>query len=172
MIYYERAEAYEFLRLYDKAIFDYENARKFLDVEHWKYLSVDGITRVECKKNKTWENENQKNGQWEVFHRLHCLDNIDALTKYDTYIAMALFDSEPRMTALLLRCCLETILLSILPINFSYNNSNERRIEQMIDTVKTLGQEMKNPMDVSIYEDMDLARKIGIDAAHPNKRID
>lgn len=168
MVYYERAEGFEFLCLYEKAIKDYRVSMQFLDVEHWKNLAADGITRVTRKINHELINESEDYEQWGIFHRLHFLNNIDALTKYDTYIAMTLYDSEPRMTALLLRCSLETILLSLLPTNFSYKNNNERRLEKMIDSVKT--QYLITPMDNSIFEDMDIVRQIGNDAAHPSKR--
>jgi hypothetical protein len=167
MIYYEWGEAFEFHNDFKSAIFCYRKSRNgFKHVDYWKLLAMDGISRARLKKKRGWE-EMYYFGQWTVYHQIHYFNNIDALIKFDALIALTLYDSEPRITALLLRACLESIIISLLPKFPEYKNDD---LEEKIIELQKIKRLSENPLDPVTFEHMNRIRKIGNDAAHPFNR--
>jgi len=165
MVLYERGEAYEFLKDYKNALLDYEKAIPLLPMSHWQDRSKDGLLRLEMKKRG--DSVEQSDGQWEIYHRLHEFNNIEPLTKFDMLVAITLLDSTPHETALLLRCCLETMLIS-----WSINNSMKINggLANLINSVFINSQHSLCPLDETTYQMMIKVNEIGTKAAHPKLR--
>ena len=167
MIFYEWGEAYEFWEDYKKAVSCFIKARRcFKHVDHWKMLSDEGRKRVSLKKQNSWE-DNCDFGQWTTYHQIHTLKYIDAIIKLDSYIALTMYDSEPRITALLFRACLESIVISLLPKLPEFADDDLDNKIVSLQKIKRMG---NHPLDPITFSHMNKVRKIGNDAAHPDNR--
>jgi hypothetical protein len=163
MIYYERGEAYEYLKEFDLAETDYQTASKLLYAEHWREVARKAIARVQ-RKRQSPSSEPQQELIWSIFHRIHTLPYLPHEIRYDTLSAITRLDSEPHSTALLLRLCLESLVLILLDsayVKYSDNDGVEKKIELL---------EEFDIVPSSIVAKMDAVRALGNKAAHPKKR--
>jgi hypothetical protein len=167
MVFYERGEAYEFIGEYAYAINDYQIASSLFPAPHWKRIASLGINRN--LKKQSGKRYIHSDSQWSIFHRIHTLNNLDNITKFDALVAITLLDSEPHETALLLRCCLESLVLSLLP-DFP-NSKKDESLQELILKLNNYYRKKNKPIDDYTYSMMDKVRDIGNKAAHPRKRL-
>jgi hypothetical protein len=167
MVFYERGEAYEFIGDYTNAINDYQKASSLFPAPHWQRIAKLGINRN--LKKQSGKKYIHTDSQWSIFHRIHCLNNLDNLTKFDALVAITLLDSEPHETALLLRCCLESLVLSLLPD--LPDSKEDECLQELIFKLQNYYRNNYKPIDDFTYSMMDKVRDIGNKAAHPRKRL-
>lgn len=167
MVYYERAEAYEFIKDFENALKNFQKAEDNFPVEHWKRIARFGIDRINVKK--VGGSYSCEEIQWQIFHQLHTLQNIDLWTKFDALVAMTLYDSEPHETALLLRCCLESLVLLLLPNSIEVENA--KGLWELTNLLKKHYRINCKYIKPEIIRGMQDVRIIGTKAAHPKNRI-
>jgi hypothetical protein len=173
MVFYERAEAYELLEDrkkledYKNALLNYERAFENFPVDHWKNLAKLGINRILEKLDG--KKDIDPNDQWSIFHRIHALQEIDLITVFDSLVAITLYDSEPHETALLLRCCLESIVLLLLPD--IGDEDKDKGLWVLINLLEENYYERIVKIDTGIISKMHKVRRIGNKAAHPKDRL-
>jgi hypothetical protein len=173
MVFYERAEAYELLedqnnlKDYKNALLNYERAIEEFPVDHWKKVAQLGKNRI---LGKLYEKKDiDPNQQWSIFHRIHALQEIDLITVFDALVAITLYDSEPHETALLLRCCLESIVLLLLPdID---DDEKDKGLWVLINKYEENCYKRNIQIETGIISKMHRVRRIGNKAAHPKDRL-
>ncbi len=159
MIYYERGEAYEYLNEIELAKADYESALKLLYAEDWREVARKAIRGISGKGSVDSEDL-----VWSIFHRIHSLPYLPHEIRCDTLSAISRLDSEPHSTALLLRLCLESLVLILLDsvyIKYSDDDDLEKKIDLLEDV---------NVVPPSLVSKMHTVRSFGNKAAHPKKR--
>jgi hypothetical protein len=167
MVYYEQGEAFELLNEFELAKEGFLSAEKLFPVKHWKRVAHAGIDRVNMKIS--CNNYENSEFQWEIFHKIHTFKNLDLITKIDSLVAITLIDSEPHETALLFRCCLESIILTFLT-DFD-NVDKDIGLYEMINDLRNLFRRKNQQIPEEILGAMDKVRKIGNIAAHPRNRL-
>jgi tetratricopeptide (TPR) repeat protein len=165
MIYYERAEAYEYLNELDAAEADYKTAEKYFPVMHWKTVAREGIARIQLKKQAAKAASTLPNDtQWGIFHRVHAVPQIPHEIRVDALSAIARFDSEPHIAAAQLRLCLEQLVVALLEkihVDYSDAGTLEKRIA-LLDSLEVI------PSPIVLQ--MDRLRDLGNKGIHAEKR--
>ena len=173
MVFYERAEAYELLedrknsKDYKNALLNYEKAFERFPVDHWKEVAELGKNRI--LEKLSGKRKIDQNLQWSIFHRIHALQDIDLITVFDALVAITLYDSEPHETALLLRCCLESIVLLLLP-NIG-DDDKDKGLWVLINSLEDYYYKNNIKIEIGIISKMHKVRRIGNKAAHPKDRL-
>jgi hypothetical protein len=103
MIFYERAEAYEFHQNKEKAKNDYIKANQSFPAPHWQKVAELGLNRI---SNIDIQHNNFIH-QWNTFHEIHTYPFIPHSIRINSLTALEVFDSLPNLTAGILRNCLE-----------------------------------------------------------------
>lgn len=162
MIYYSRGEGYEFLKEYDLAMADYDQAENNFPAPHWKKVAKYAHIRVEKSKETKMEHINGSNW-WDFLHRVYGVINIPYKIRVDTLSAIERFDSEPHMSAGLLRMSLEELVNYLMEKNLTPKNENEE-LENKINKLEASG-----VISSVIASKMQFVRDKGNKGIHPEK---
>ena len=160
MVYYERGEAYEYLKEFDLAESAYIAAEKLFPVPHWKAVAREGINRIQRKR----QNPSESDRQWSVLHRIHAVPQIPHEVRLNAIFAIARFDAEPKMAAGQLRACLEELVVTLLD-NVHIEHSDIRDLGQL---THLLSQAFAIPS--LLVEKMDTVRDLGNKGLHVKAR--
>lgn len=163
MIYYERGEAYEYRKDYSLAELDYKMASELLFAEHWREVARQALARIRSKQHSGVVQQTP-DMKWQLFHVIHTLPYLDHEIRADAISAMIRLNSEPHSTALMLRTCLESLVLTLLDAN-GIVYSDEDDLANLITLL-----ERRRVVSSSIRQQMDEIRRLGNKAAHPRKR--
>jgi len=163
MVYYERGEAYEYLKEYALAESDYKTASEFLFAEHWREVARQALVRIHGIQQSGIAKQPQ-DMKWRLFHTIHSLPYLDHEIRADSISALIRLDSEPHSTALLLRTCLESLVLILLDTNnIKYSDFDDlERLIALLEEFRVVSSPMRQQMDE--------IRRLGNKAAHPRKR--
>jgi tetratricopeptide (TPR) repeat protein len=162
MVYYERAESYEYLRLLDLSESDYATAERFSPVRHWKEVAQKGVIRIQRKRQSL--PDDSPDTLWGIFHRIHALPYLPHEVRVDALSAIARFDSEPHIASSQLRSCRESITIAVFEKAY-IRHADAKDLERKIALLDSL-----EIVPASISLDMDRVRDLGNKGTHPEKR--
>jgi tetratricopeptide (TPR) repeat protein len=160
MVYYSRGEAYEHLKEYDLAIDDYKKAEMNFPAPQWKKLAKFSLARVE-KKKSTGKDDQIGNDIQDIIHRIYGVTCIPHKVRVDALSAIERFDSEPHMSAGLLRLCIEELVNTLLK-NASIDYYSNEELDRKIDKLEARG--VITPV---IASKMQIVRDLGNKGLHP-----
>jgi tetratricopeptide (TPR) repeat protein len=160
MVFYSRGEAYEHLTELDLAMEDYKKAEINFPAPHWKELAKYALARVE-KKKSTGKDDQIGNDIQDIIHRIYGVTCIPHKVRVDALSAIERFDSEPHMSAGLLRLCIEELVNTILKnasIDYYANEELDRKIDKL---------EARGVITPLIASKMQIVRDLGNKGLHP-----
>jgi tetratricopeptide (TPR) repeat protein len=103
MVYYERGEAYEYLKDFEKAESDYRIAESLFPLKHWKAIAREGLARVQYQKQSpAGQPRPPKDTQTAIIHRIHTVPQlphemrVDALSAGMAKVACGRSESQVR----------------------------------------------------------------------------
>jgi len=104
MVYYERGEAYEYLKVLDRAESDYRTAEGLFPLKHWKAIAREGLARIQhFRQPSSGQSKPPDDTQAALIHRLHSVPQLAHDIRVDAFSAIQKFDSEPHFAAAQLR---------------------------------------------------------------------
>lgn len=164
MIFYSRGEAYEYLLEYELAVKDYGMARDLFPAPHWQRVAQYAIERVEQRKSS---GDGYVTGRswWDYLHRVYGVVAIPHKIRVDILSAIERFDSEPHLSAGLLRMNLEELVNYLLE-KASIPNFEDEELEKKIDII-----EANNLITPGIASKMQIVRDRGNKCVHREKDV-
>lgn len=166
MVFFEMAEAFEFLKKYEKAIENYEKAKRYFPVPHWQAVAEFSLERVKSYSpdyvRKSYDDFYKL--QWDNFHEVHGFVNILDECRYLAVTALTRIDSETTIALVNFRTILEKEIKEHYPEIVKSFGDNFC----LSKALNALEKEIQN-VDWEIIQDMDNVRDGGNLAAHENK---
>lgn len=163
MIYYERGEAWEYLGEKALALDDYQTAAEFLYAEHWRAVAKVAVARVQ-REPRPKASSSVEDLVRTIFHSIHALPYLPHEVRCDSLSAIVRLETEPRSTALVLRLCLEFLVLALLDgARIVYRDDDG--LQAKIDLLANNG-----VVPQEIVGKMRSVRATGNRAAHPLRR--
>ncbi len=161
MVYYERGEAYEYLKAFDLAESDYTFAAEHLIEPQWRKVAQDALASVRYQKEASRASPppTQSDRRKRV-HLLHELPQLPHEVRADAISAAARLDSEPRLAAIEFRSCLEQLLWVVVDQRWE----NPDRSWGLDMLVKLL----KGTIPNDTYPNATTVQQLGNEATHPH----
>lgn len=136
MIYYAKAEAFELKGNKEKALENYEKAKKLFSVDHWKAVAEKSYSRVQNNKSaeETYNQNNFFDYLWFVFQKIYEFVYLGDFVRYVCLSAVSRASSEWPLSLIDFRTVLELIVNNLLE---SYQNDYEKNdLYQSIEDLK------------------------------------
>ena len=115
IVYYERAEAYEYIGQLDLVEADYTMAEGRLVLPHWKKAAREGLVRIRHRRQSPAATTRpQQRDLWALVHCMHAFPGLPPEVRVDAILAIVRADSEPHASATELRTCLERLVGPLL----------------------------------------------------------
>ena len=140
MVDFEEGIAYECLKQYDKAIAIYEkvSSEGGLPVEHWRrraslFLKRAKIKKAGCPASDDFGELLKPYIQWNAFYYLHSFAYLPHNIRYLSISSMSRVDSEPEMSIVIFRTCLEEVIRLLHPTEYNINDRNKKSFGPLLD---------------------------------------
>ena len=169
MVFYELAEAYEIIGNLSMAITNYEKAKRFFPVLHWKKVATMSIKRVNnLKQNINIEIQTANDCKWFYFHKFHSFVYLpEVYARYNSISAIAKISTESDLAFVTFRKSLEVALKELLNFNIDTNDSldllinmyvdkygDAKHIKSKMDSLRKLGNKAIHSLDLNFSEDV------------------
>lgn len=163
MIYYAKAEAFELKGNKEKALENYEKAKKLFPVDHWKAVAEKSYSRVQNNKSaeEIYNQNNFFDYLWFVFQKVYEFVYLDDFVRYVCVSAVSRASSEWPLSLIDFRTVLELIVNNLL-------EQQERFDFEKIDLNSSINQLQYKGIinDANMIETMHWIRKNGNKATH------
>ena len=166
MLFLERGEAFEYLKLLDEAEADYTQAEGCLTSPHWKEVARVALRRVRKTRTQSPSTRHVFSGtqQWDAFHRMHGLARVPHDIRKRAVPAIARIAAEPDSAAVDLRWCVE-VVVGELEHRFGQGRSS-KDLWQRIEDLRHL-----STVPNTVVSQMDEVRRFGKQGAHPQGSV-
>lgn len=165
MLHYACGEAWEYRKNFAKALEEYNKAKDYFPVPHWKDVAQNTINRL--LQNKTAENyfdkRNFEDLLWFSFQKIYEYINLDDFVRYVCLSAISRANSEWPLSLVDFRTVLELQIKKLFPeiVEFVKRENNEFSLRDAINELKNQGY-----ISSDICSSMHDIRKAGNIAVH------
>lgn len=140
MVDFEEGISYECLKQYEKAIKLYEivSSEEYgLPVEHWRkraniFLQRALRKKAGCPRPDDIGEDCKPDTQWNAFYYLHSFVYIPHHIRYLAISSMSRVDSEPEMSIVIFRTCLEEIIRILHPNEYEIHDKKKQSFGPLV----------------------------------------
>jgi len=160
MLFYERAEAHEYRKEENSAIYDFKKAEELFPFSTWKQVARIGLIRVSENRHRFYVPP--KVDQWEAFHQVHMTPNIPNNIRINALTAIEIFNETPGLSVAIFRICLEQLLIIILNKS-TIEYSCDENINELVN--KCIGNKLISPRFNQVIMRI---KRFGNEGIHPD----